>query len=272
MLLLRPALRQRPLLRLRPARSWGRLQRQYRQGPLKEPMRLLAKGPLRLLLLRKRSPKGWLLRNAPHQRGRPTQRKSPARLLKRNEYKRATSWPVCYRPLADISLTSTNVRFRTRFMYFPRIRQIGSSFGVRVPPIAKSRRERKPMTAMGHKQCNRHVCFIPERGHSDRQVLCRGTTSLTTRLMADDPLHQQLRRDTTGPRRRIPGYSLRANSGNQLVRSLRQGGGQVYRLSGRPALRYSRVASARTSRWRRRRLPKIACAASASSVAVPNRS
>src|SRR5262245_47042895 len=213
MLLLRPALRQRPLLRLRPARSWGRLQRQYRQGPLKEPMRLLAKGPLRLLLLRKRSPKGWLLRNAPHQRGRPTQRKSPARLLKRNEYKRATSWPVCYRPLADISLTSTNVRFRTRFMYFPRIRQIGSSFGVRVPPIAKSRRERKPMTAMGHKQCNRHVCFIPERGHSDRQVLCRGTTSLTTRLMADDPLHQQLRRDTTGPRRRIPGYRLPVSCG-----------------------------------------------------------
>src|SRR5262249_19091650 len=54
-------------------------------------MRLLAKAPLRLPLLGKRSRKGWLLRNALHQRRRSTQRKSPARLLKRNEYKRATS-------------------------------------------------------------------------------------------------------------------------------------------------------------------------------------
>jgi hypothetical protein len=80
-------------------------------------MRLLAKGPLRLLLLRKKSPKGRLLRNALHQRGRPTQRKSPERLLKRNEYKRATSW-LCYWPLADISLTSINVRFRRKVDMF----------------------------------------------------------------------------------------------------------------------------------------------------------
>ena len=38
------------------------------------------------------------------------------------------------------------------------------------------------------------------------------------------------------------------------------------------ACRYAWVASASTSRWSRRRLPKIACAASASSVAVPKRS
>jgi hypothetical protein len=31
--------------------------------------------------------------------------------------------------------------------------------------------------------------------------------------MADDPLHQQLRRDTAGPRRRIPGYSLPVSCG-----------------------------------------------------------
>jgi hypothetical protein len=37
---------------------------------------------------RKRSRKGWLLRNALHQRRRPRKRKRPARLLKRNEYER----------------------------------------------------------------------------------------------------------------------------------------------------------------------------------------
>jgi hypothetical protein len=72
---------------------------------------LAGKGPLRLLVLRKRSPKGWLLRNALHQRGRPTQRKSPPRLLKRNEYKRATSWPVRYWPKADIYGCTAHVRF-----------------------------------------------------------------------------------------------------------------------------------------------------------------
>ena len=51
-------------------------------------MRLLAKGRLRLRLQRKRSRKGWLLRNALHQRRRPRKRKRPARLLKRNEYER----------------------------------------------------------------------------------------------------------------------------------------------------------------------------------------
>src|ERR1017187_4807972 len=104
MLLLQPPLR----LRLRPAWSWIRLRRRYKQGPLKEPKRLLAKPPLRLRpawswirlrrrynqgspvpARRKRSRKEWLLRNALHQRRRPTQRKRPARLLKRNEFKRA---------------------------------------------------------------------------------------------------------------------------------------------------------------------------------------
>jgi len=33
-----------------------------------------------------RARRGWLLINALHQRGRPTQRRRPARLLKRNEF------------------------------------------------------------------------------------------------------------------------------------------------------------------------------------------
>jgi hypothetical protein len=41
-----------------------------------------ANGPLQLRLLRKSSPKGWLLRNALHQRGRP-KKKTPARFKKK---------------------------------------------------------------------------------------------------------------------------------------------------------------------------------------------
>ena len=60
-------------LRLRPAWSWTRLRRRQKQvGPV----------PAR----RKRSRKEWLPRNALHQRRRPTQRKRPARLVKRNEF------------------------------------------------------------------------------------------------------------------------------------------------------------------------------------------
>src|SRR5450759_179871 len=87
MLLLQPPLR----LRLRPAWSWIRLRRRYNQG---SPV------PAR----RKRSRKEWLLRNALHQRRRPTQRKRPERLLKRNEFKRARRADGFCLPLFPIAL------------------------------------------------------------------------------------------------------------------------------------------------------------------------
>ena len=64
---------------------------------------------------------------------------------------------------------------------------------------------------------NRHVRFTLKsetfRPPIMNRTPCRGTTSLTARLMADDPLHEQLSRDTTGPRRRLPGYSLPVSCG-----------------------------------------------------------
>lgn len=79
---------------------------------LKEPMRLLANGPLRLPLLKKSSPKGWLLRNALHQK--PNKEKVPQGSKRKVSARRA-----------ELFASATSERIR---MILGRLLAIGVSF------------------------------------------------------------------------------------------------------------------------------------------------